>query len=85
MTYLRGKIAIDTEEEVIFRANELQELEHLTNGATIDDKPTIALRSGGIFASKGYWLNEEFDWIIVKDDQGNLVLVPTVKQKEVVK
>jgi hypothetical protein len=33
-------------------------------------------RSTGNLAGKGVYLGSRYDWVIVKDDQGELVLVP---------
>lgn len=39
----------------------------------------IQRRLSGNFAKRGFYLNNYYDWQIVKDNQGSLVLVPTYK------
>jgi len=39
----------------------------------------LAPRSSGEFAGKGVWLDENYDWIIVKDSTGYKVLIALEK------
>jgi len=39
----------------------------------------IPIRNAGNFANMGYWLDNEYDYIIVKDDEDNLVLLKMLK------
>lgn len=39
----------------------------------------IQIRSGGNFHKKSFCLNVEYDWQIVRDSTGCVVLVPTIK------
>ena len=44
---------------------------------------TVAdVRVGGIFSSKGVFLNSKYDWEIVRDDEDILVAVPQKKHEE---
>lgn len=40
---------------------------------------TIEIRRQGIYENKGFFLTDKFDWEIIKDDLGCLVLLPTKK------
>ena len=41
----------------------------------------VSNRSGGNFANVSFWLNGSYDWQIVNDAGGCLVLVPTLKDE----
>ena len=43
------------------------------------DKYTFAVRNNGKYNCKGFYLNNCFNWEIVRDDDGYLVLLPTKK------
>lgn len=36
----------------------------------------VEVRDGGLLKGKSFWLNAAYDWVIVKDDDGCLCLVP---------
>ena len=40
----------------------------------------IAIRTGGEYSHKAFLLDSEYDWRVLKDDQGFLLLLPTKKQ-----
>jgi hypothetical protein len=42
----------------------------------------IHLKTGGNLSGKSFWLNPFYDYSVVKDDQGALVLLPLEKKKE---
>ena len=44
-----------------------------------DDNAMIQVREYSNLKDQGYWLNNYFNWEIVKDDQGLNVLVPKAK------
>lgn len=39
----------------------------------------IEARSGGQFSGLGFYLGHGFDWAIRQDDEGSLVLIPSLK------
>lgn len=41
---------------------------------------SVGERVGGLLANKSFFLPDELDWIIVKDDQNQLCLVPLKKE-----
>jgi len=45
----------------------------------IDGTGICAVRCEGNFKNKAIWLNNAYDWNIIKDDTGSLCLVPTKK------
>lgn len=44
-------------------------------------KGVVEPRRTGTFEGKAYWLSDEFDWQIGRDNTGELVLIP-LKKKE---
>jgi len=42
--------------------------------------PLLNKRLYGNFKGKGYFLSVNYNWQIIKDDEGHLVLVPTKKE-----
>ena len=59
----------------------LNSLAFLTDGGTKWNDPLIEIRTGRAFAGKGFWLNDKFDWQVVRDSAEQLILVP-LKKKE---
>ena len=53
---------------------ELSTIEYKINGRCI-----LAVRSMGDYKDKGFYLEDDFKWEIVKDNYGELVLIPTRK------
>lgn len=53
---------------------ELSTIEYKINGRCI-----LAVRSVGDYRNKGFYLDDVFKWEIVKDNYGDLVLIPTRK------
>lgn len=49
--------------------------------ASFDSVDAIAEKITGLLAGKAFFLDDDFDWIIVKDNQADLCLVP-LKKKE---
>lgn len=43
---------------------------------------SLVVRTTGDFTNKGYYLNTDYNWTIVKDNEGALVLLPLVKEEE---
>ena len=43
----------------------------------------ITNRTCGPLADKAFWLSDTFDWIIVRDDQKQLCLIPFKKKSEI--
>lgn len=43
------------------------------------DPYILGIRSGGPFAKKSFFLNEDYNWIIACDGEHHLVLIPTKK------
>lgn len=39
----------------------------------------IAVRSGGVYKNKSFYLNDLFSWWIKRDELGGLCLIPTKK------
>lgn len=37
----------------------------------------IEIRTSGIYQNKGFFLNKTHNWVIKRDDQGSLCLIPT--------
>jgi len=74
MTYPKGAIVdgAGLPDEKIFPRKDLVPIEQV---------PAPVARAGGNFYSLGFFLVAEFDWTIVRDNDGCLVLVPTRKGK----
>jgi hypothetical protein len=68
----------------VFQPNFLIEVPNF--GPIIDAGPSrkilIERRNSGEYRNKGFFLTEWFDWSIVKDTEGESVLVPTPKRKK---
>lgn len=43
------------------------------------NQPIIQVRAYGNFRDKSFYLSGELDWQIIRDDEGELVLIPTKK------
>jgi hypothetical protein len=74
---------IQTIEEIDAEIKRLQELRKELDKSVDVNNPHYGLllevRLGGEYKSKGYSLNRGFNWEIVTDSKGELVLVPTIK------
>jgi len=56
---------------------DLTELDHIKY--EINDNTLLAVRLAGEYRDKGFYLNGEYNWEIVKDSFDHLVLIPTRK------
>lgn len=45
--------------------------------AGFDDDEFFAIRGGGIYKNKAFYLSDDCDWELRRDDWGSLCLVPT--------
>ncbi len=61
---------------------EIQKSELRSGRVRIDDLNLIDVREVGIFAGKSFFLTNQYDWIIVRDDKGILCLVPLKKSTD---
>jgi hypothetical protein len=46
----------------------------------LSKSPYIQPREDGEYTNQGFWLSKTFDWSIVKDEDGALVLLPKIKE-----
>ena len=76
ISYLKGVIKEQNFGKGTVEFNESQ----LINLHGREIKPEI--RSYGSFKGKAFYLHSFFDWIIVRDNNGNLCLVPLRKEGE---
>jgi len=51
----------------------------LSNTTIYSPQVGIAIRCSGEYAKKSFWLNDSWNWIIVKDSEDKLCLIPTKK------
>uniref|UniRef100_A0A6M3J8W8 Uncharacterized protein n=1 Tax=viral metagenome TaxID=1070528 RepID=A0A6M3J8W8_9ZZZZ len=55
-----------------------QELSGLHNKDSAGTK-FIMRRNNGILAYKSFWLNRNFDWVMTRDNEDEIVLIPLIK------
>jgi hypothetical protein len=50
-------------------------------GIPLDDNngPIIDVRESGEYIHRSFYLNENFEWNIIEDDEGHSCLIPTKK------
>jgi len=48
----------------------------------INNLTTIQIRGDGSFKGLGFWLSDRYNWSIIKDEENEMVLVPTLKKSE---
>jgi hypothetical protein len=84
MGYPKGVIKKEVGEVVEFAPDKLLSVTPSTGGTgscadIAGESFHISIRSAGEFAGKGFYLSDDYNWFIVKDSSGYLVLVPTKK------
>jgi hypothetical protein len=74
---------IQTIEEIDAKIAELQELrKELDKSVEVSDKWfvfRIQVRNNGEYSYKGFYLSRDYNWEIIKENDNDLVLVPTKK------
>lgn len=61
--------------------NEYKLIDEITDGDSffIDDVTAIEIRQGGMYAQKSFYLSENFNWKILRDNNNTLILLPYIK------
>lgn len=80
MEYPKGRIDPVPNELILDRGSLVQvEVPPMTNIRVDGASGSLQARRGGEFAGRGFYLSREFDWHVVQDGEGYIVLVPTRK------
>lgn len=75
MNYPKVKFIKKIEEN----SNEIEIKEKDLINNILDTIELCVPRNEGPFKNKGYWLNPQYDWVIIRDASTDLVLVPLKK------
>ncbi|MDP2365102.1 MAG: hypothetical protein Q8M94_15205 [Ignavibacteria bacterium] len=73
------KLYLLTEENIVILEKRTTEVGGLFSASRVGGGRLLETRTDGSFKYRAFWLSSGYDWIIGKDEQGHVILVPLSK------